>query len=172
MRLLTEILAAATTTSGAENTGGFDPWKMLGIPGAIAAVLTLVTTYGVGVIRPLAVKTPRYWHAGGTTQFSCIVRNRSWFAERTITGLTLVRAPGWLKRTFWPRWKRKPQAAELLIWGGAATPDKKVGKRDEVTLTGELRKGKSPGVYEPSDRARLLAHAGSKSSRSKPLAKT
>jgi hypothetical protein len=84
-------------------------------PRAVLALIG-VATYAVGIIRPLLVKRPRYWHAGETTRLSCIVRNRSFLNERTITALSLVDAPGWLKRTFWPFWKRGAQHPELIVW--------------------------------------------------------
>lgn len=148
----------------------FDPWKTVGIPSAVVAVLTFVTTYGFGVIRPLLVKRPRYWHAGESTRFSCVVRNRSFFADRTITRVSVVKAPGWLKRTFWPRWKRAEQVAEFIPWD-LPDPLPKLSKRDENTLEGELQKTSGSGVYDPGPRYRLLVHAGSRSSRSKGLSK-
>lgn len=168
MRLLTESVVAATTTGTAGAGDGFDPWKVLGIPGAILALFGLAT-YAIGGIRPLSVKHARYWHAGQTTRFSCIVRNRSFLGDRTITALTLVDAPGWVKRTFWPFWKRRAQHPELIVWGLSELPT--LSKRNERTVGGELRKGNVAGVFAPGPRSRLLAHAGSRSSRSKRLEK-
>jgi hypothetical protein len=167
MRLLVEIAAATPTPAGGDTSGGFDPWKLLGIPAAIVAVLTLITTYVLGVIRPLAVKRPRYWHVGSTTRFSCVIRNRSFFRDTTVTEVSLVRAPGWVKRTFWPRWKRKAQVANLIPWDLPAMP--KLGKRDEATLEAGLRKHGLDGAFNPDSNLRLLAHAGSRSSRSTQL---
>jgi hypothetical protein len=165
--MLIEVFAATTTTTGGDN--GFDPWKTLAIPGAVAAVVGLMTSYLVGIIRPLAVKKPRYWHAGDQTRFSCIVRNRSFVNERSVSGLSLVVAPGWFKRTFWPFWKRKPQRADLLLWD---VPDSlKLSKRNEEPIEGEIRKGRTNGIFDPGPRFRLLAHAGSRSSRSRRLKK-
>jgi hypothetical protein len=115
-------------------------------PRAVLALIG-VATYAVGIIRPLLVKRPRYWHAGETTRLSCIVRNRSFLNERTITALSLVDAPGWLKRTFWPFWKRGAQHPELIVWGvsGLAT----LGKRNEGKLEAELRKGNVAGAFDP-----------------------
>jgi hypothetical protein len=170
MQLLSDLLAATTTTTGGDGGGGFDPWKTVGIPSAVVAVFTLVTTYAFGFIRPLVVKLPRYWHVGQATRFSCSVRNRSYSADRTITSMTLFNAPRWLKRTFWPRWKRDPQVAEFIPWGLPA-PLPTLSKRNEETLEGELRQGDVSGVYDPGPRCRLLVHAGSRSSRSKRLKK-
>jgi hypothetical protein len=132
------------------------------------AILGLLA-YGVGIVRPLTVKRPRYWHAGETTQFSCVVRNRSLLNDRTVTALSVVDVPMWLKRTFWPLWKRRPQRPELIVWNipGSVT----LGKRDERTFRGELRRGNVAGTFTPGRRLRLLAHAGSRSSRSKRLKK-
>jgi hypothetical protein len=170
MPLLIDALTAAPTPVGSEDGGGFDAWKLLGIPAAVAAVLGLITTYSVGIIRPLAVRRARYWHAGQATLFSCVVHNRSFFGDRTVTALALVEVPGLLTRIFRPSWKRTPQLAELIPWGlPAALPT--IAKRNQVVLEGELRKGNVAGRYDPAPRIRLLAHAGSRSSRSKRFTK-
>jgi hypothetical protein len=173
--LLTQTLAATTTAAGAGDGGsGLDPRTVLGIPAAVAAVLTILS-YVVGFIRPVSVKKPRYWHAGQeATRFSCVVRNRSLFGDKSIAGVTLVRAPGWWKRTFWPFWKRHPQNADLLPWSVTPNPLPTLSKRNEITIAGELRKATDPdnsGIYDPDGHSGLLAHVGSRSSRWKRLKK-
>jgi hypothetical protein len=168
MRLLTEVIAQTTTTGGADGGGGFD-WEMaLGLPAAISSAIGLAA-YGVGVIRPLSIKRPRYWHTGGTTRLSCIVMNRSLLYDRTVSSLSLVEARGWVKRTFWPFWKRSPQTPRLIVWN--ASGFRTLGKRDEVELKAELHEANVPGTFDPSRRSRLLAHAGSKTSRGARLKK-
>lgn len=168
MQLLTEFFAATTTTTGGVRSSGLDLTAVIGIPAALVALVALVA-YAVGTIRPLLIKQPRYWREEATTRFSCVVRNRSFLTDRTITGLTLVEAPGWLKRTFWPFWTRKPQRDKLLIWDVPKMP--LVGKRDEMIFNGELRESGLPGAYDPGSHSRLLAHAGSRASRSKRVKK-
>jgi hypothetical protein len=169
MQLPTAFVVALTTTTGGTSSGGFDSWTWtVEIPGACVAIIGIVL-YGVGVIKPLAVKRPRYWHVGGTTQFSCIVRNRSFLNDRTVTSLTLVDVPGWVKRTVWPFWKRRPQTPQLVPWN--RTGLRTLGKRDELSVTAELREGTLRGTFTPGPRLRILAHAGSRSSRSKRLKK-
>jgi hypothetical protein len=176
MRPLIELFAQATTTTAASGGSGgalgLGISDYLAIPGAIVALGTILwaALRGVGVIRPLKIKLPRYWHEGGTTtRFSCVIRNRSFFQERTVTSLTLVKPPGWFKRTF-TRWKKHPQHVTLLPWGLPPFPT--LASRNEETIAGELRKGTTQGIYDPESDFRLLAHAGSKTSRPESLEKT
>ncbi|HEX5618489.1 MAG TPA: hypothetical protein VFX51_08725 [Solirubrobacteraceae bacterium] len=164
MRLLIEFAAAATGTDG---TGSTFDW--LKIPGAIVAGLTILS-YIVGVIRPFAVKKCRYWHPQGTTSFSFVVKNRSFLLDRTITGVTVVRAPGWFKRAFWPWWKRRAQQATFVPFG-LPNPLPTVSKRNEVTLQGTLQQSGKEGEYDPTPPYRLLVVGGSRSSRTKRLKK-
>jgi hypothetical protein len=168
MRLLIEVAAATPTPAGGGGGGGLDWTKLIGIPAAVVAILTLVTTYAFAVIHPLAVKQSRYWHTGATTQFSCVVKNRSFFRDTTVTSVSLVIAPGWLKRTFWPWWKRKPQKADLVPWD-LPKPLPTLSKRNETVLEGALRKNAQEGTYDPTPGLLLLAYAGSRASRGKRL---
>jgi hypothetical protein len=88
--------------------------KLIGIPTAVVAVVTLL--YFFGLLRPLAIKQVRYWHAGDVTRFSCSVKNRSRLYEQTLTGIALVEVPGRLPRVL-SRWRRVPQTPSVIPWG-------------------------------------------------------
>lgn len=169
MRLLTEFLAVTSTTQIGTHGGGIDLGTPAEIPPAIVAIIAIVG-YVVGLIRPLGIKKPRYWHEGDTTQFSCSVRNRRLWAARDITQLSIIVLPKLLKRTFSRRWKREAQAATLIPWGVSDLP-KTLGIRNETTFRGELQKGNRSGKYDPEPGARLVAYAGTKASHAHKLRK-
>jgi hypothetical protein len=166
MQLLTRVSLGAihaTMTS--------DDWKLvLGVPGAVLAVVGLLG-HVVGVHRPLAVKTPRYWVTDTATEFSCVIKNRSITSDRTITRFSLILLPSLWHRLRHPRWAASQEAVEIMPWGNDIVEigkgGIKLGKRDERIIIGQLRNGADGAAVQLSNRHRFRAHAGSKSSRSK-----
>lgn len=162
-------LIAAAQVAAAAKDGGTSWTAYVGVPAGIASVIGLVL-YGIGAIRPLAVRKPQYWHQANTTQFSCTVKNRSWLMDRSLTALSLIRIPPLAQRMRHPRWRRQPQYAELVPSGevvaGLTRQSIKLSKRDAIVLTGELLKGGSSGTFDLDPPLRIQAHAGDKRSRS------
>lgn len=168
MPLLTEVAAAAA----AANSGATDWTAYVGVPAAIAAIVGLLF-YGVGALRPMAVKKARYWHQANTTHFSCVVKNRSALMDRSLTRVSIIRVPHALQRARHPRWRRRPQQAELIpagaVFARLTKESMKLSRRDSVAIDGELLKDGRSGVFEVDRRLRIQAHAGEKRSRSRRL---
>lgn len=145
---------------------------IIGIPSAAGVVIGFCL-YFVGVIRPMAIIKPRYWHVEETTQLSCTIKNRKWRQDRTFTRITLVSLPSRFDRKL-GGWRRKPQPAAVVPWGSLLDELKSGGitiaKRDERAFELEIRLPN--GVAEaltPKPNVRIEAWAGSKHSRSKKL---
>src|SRR4051794_40037239 len=151
-------------------TTAFDWTKLIGVPAAVLAFLTLL--YFFGLVRPLAVRQARYWHEGEVTRFSCSVKNRSRVYEHTLTGLALVAVPRRLRRLF-RRWRTVPQTPTVVPWGSTVQAilnnGIKIAKNDQVVVSGELRSPDGRPARVDTIASRLEARAGSKRSRSKPL---
>lgn len=142
----------------------------VGLVAAAGAAVGLLS-YLVGVIRPLGIRKPRYWHAGETTQFSCAIVNRSLLFDRKLERISFVAVPPFWKRAVWPWWRHKPQTAEFMPWGTAvgALKDQPVRltKRESQTLEGEIRTAEGSGTYTLPANVRIQAHAGGKPSRAR-----
>lgn len=160
---------------GADQAAPVSPELAIGIPGAVLALLTMLA-YFVGLIRPIAVRQPRYRQVEGGTEFSCKIKNRSPIYDRTVTGIAIVRLPSRFDRLFSP-WRSLDQSAEVLPWGvqvaQAARDGIAISKRDELSISGELRgPGGSSGVADPEPivpaaAMRIQAFAGKRRSRSR-----
>lgn len=135
-------MISAAITKGAQSTGV--SWTtFIGIPSAIVAALALLS-YFVGLIRPLAIRNPRYWHEANKTQFSCVVVNRSLLFDRDIEAISFIVMPVLRTRLRHPLWRRRPQVAQFAPWGEDIASLRgqplKLTKRERRTLRGEIRK--------------------------------
>jgi hypothetical protein len=153
---------------------GVDWRLLLGIPGAVAAVVTLLL-YVVGTIRPLRITSAHYWHTGDTTQFSFTVKNRSLLFDRELSSVSIFRYPRLAERLRNRAWRSELQRGGYVPFG-ERLPSEQAGrvtvtKHNETTAEGEIRRGTTPGRYELDDRIRLQLYAGSKRSRPRRLVK-
>jgi hypothetical protein len=125
---------AAQTTSSAPDWS-----KLLGIPGAVVAAITLLA-FVVGWIRPVAIKQARYWTSGDDkqhfTELSCRVKNRKVNTDRTLTNLALIHLPSLKHRIRHWRWRRNwvdenPYILQGDINAAFRKDGVKITKRDE-----------------------------------------
>jgi hypothetical protein len=155
-------------------TGSTPDWsKLLGIPAAVVAVITLLA-FAIGFIRPVAIKQARYWTSGvgdqHITELSCRVKNRKINIDRTLTNLALLHIPPLGYRIRHWRWRQDYTDTSPYILKGAifATIRKeggvKVAKRDEWPVRCRILSphGRPLGPAEelPQD-VRLMAYFGS-----------
>nr|QEO74163.1 hypothetical protein [uncultured bacterium] len=117
-------------------------WKLLGVPGAVSAALTVIL-YLVGVIKPVTIPRAEYTTVDGddepVTWLTCVVRNRKFNTDRTLTGLGVVRVPGLLHRMRHPSWwQRHGDDDAYLIFGESvavfANGGITITKRNECTI--------------------------------------
>jgi hypothetical protein len=167
MSMTSSAIAAATQNNG-------PPWAaLIGIPAALVAAIALLS-YFIGMVRPLSVRKPRYWHQAGKTVFSCVVKNRSLLYDRNVDAISFVSLPNFNKRVMRPFWRRHPQSARFLPWGGdvagLATQPLTLTKRQSRTLRGEIRtpSGAEDVITLPAQ-IRIQAHSGGKRSRSRKV---
>jgi hypothetical protein len=145
-------------------------WRLLGIPAAVVALVTLLL-YFVGAIRPLRITSAEYWHTtGASTHFAFTVRNRSFLFDRELSRVSILVYPTRIERIRHPRWRRASQRHGYVPFGVNSSPAKagrtRITKRDDAMLEGEIQQGTTPGRFELDGQVRLQVHAGS--SRSRP----
>ncbi len=144
---------------------------VVGLPPVVVSLFTLVTSYVIGRLRPIKIKVPRYWWEADSTRFSCSVKNRSYFGDVIIGGLPFLLVPRWWRRL--TGWRHAPQLATLVPYGGDVSKmvaeGIKLTKREERSVTGELRDSDGPGRLTVPRRVRVQAQAGSKRSRRRKL---
>jgi len=88
----------------AATDNGFDWTKLIGIPGAVAALIG-IPAYLVGFIHLIAVQGPSYWHDGNCTRMKVAIKNRNLLYDRNLEKIVLYKVPGFLKRTFTRKWR-------------------------------------------------------------------
>jgi hypothetical protein len=83
----------------------------LAIPASIAAVLA-VLAYLLGFLHPVRIKRPRYLvRKDAGPIFTCYVKNRKFYTDRTLTGLILQHVPRF-RRLRW-KWGRVQTATYI-----------------------------------------------------------
>lgn len=167
------LLGILVGQSSVSTSGGGTDWKLiLGIPAAVLAVMGLAA-YIVGWIRPLGIPAAKYWCEDESTKFSCAVRNRSLFGDKTISSLALVDVPPLWRRLRHPRWQHKSQPAQVIPFGAdvakIVSDGVRLTKREERTFKGELRTPTGPRCMVLGGHLRMQAQAGSKRSRRRKL---
>lgn len=168
---MVSIVSLDATAESVVVIANFD-WKfVVALPAVVVALSTLVTSFVIGWVRPIKVKVPRYWWEAHSTRFSCSVKNRSYFGDVTISGLPILLLPRWWRRL--AGWRHSPQRAALIPYGDdvskMVTEGIKLTKREERSLTGELRGSDGPGRLTVPKRVRIQAQAGSRRSRRRTL---
>jgi hypothetical protein len=166
------MLVALCSVAVQSTAAPADPWKPIGIPAAIVAVITLLS-YLVGFIRPVRILQARYWTTGvgrnRVTELSCVVKNRKVNIDRTLTDLALIRVPSIGYRLFHWRWRRHfHDIRAYLLFGNDVAEIKKgnvkIAKRDERRLRCKVR-GPNGHPLQPNERlprnVRLMAYFGS-----------
>jgi hypothetical protein len=144
-------------------------WKLIAaIPGGVLTSIGVITLV-VGAIRPLKITSASYLLVDHTTQFSCMVRNKSFFYDRQVR-LSIITYPVFWERVKHPRWRAKAIAepyAPFLDTTDSSTRSFpiKLTKREECTIEGGIRKGATEGSFELGERIRIQAHAGKRRSR-------
>ena len=159
----------AVAAAAADN--GFDWTKLIGLIGIPAAILALATLV-VGVIHPIAVQKPRYWHDGGNTRISLAIKNRSPAYDRNVERIVIYKVPGFWKRTFTRKWRSQPTSVSFIPWGDL--PSVKVpttlGKRTEREFEFELRTPDGRSASFSIDKTyRVEAKSGKRRSRGKKI---
>ena len=148
---------------------GFDWAKLLG---GITAGITILS-YGVGVVRPIALQQSRYRHDGVGTYVTVVVKNRSLLFDRNVQRIFLYRVPGLFKRAFQRNHGKSNHPAKFVPWGDALpTVDNalKLSKRESKEIEFELRN--SVGIPQHIDlekTIRIGAKSGARRSRSKRI---
>ncbi len=153
----------------ASATGGesFDFGTMLGIPSAVVAVLTLLS-YFVGLIRPVAIRKPRYWTTGSgadrRTDLTAGVRNRKLRIDRELSGFAIVHVPRLRHRLRHPLWRKDyVDPRPYLPWGAQISKilagGMTVEKRNERNVRCELRPPLQAEERLPQD-VRVMAWLG------------
>lgn len=151
-------------TSGTLATSTAEWTLYIGIPAAVVAA-ALILGRLAGLIHPVSVKKAKYWHVDQTTGFSCVVKNNSFFNDRTIDSLAFIRVPGRFKRTFRRFWRRTPELDPYQPFYVSVTLPLTLSKRNEQKVQGEMRTSAGSAALTPDTRTRIEAHAGSKRSR-------
>jgi hypothetical protein len=165
--LITMLADTAATTSG------FDWTKIIGIPGGIAAVITVITTFN-GIRHPIAVKKPAYWHDHNNTRMKFTVRNRRFLFDTTVDSVIIARAPGLFKRLFTKNWQTGSVPVSFVPFGDAvprANAPIKLTKRQEQQVQIELRTNLAEPAPELTieDGVRIWVGSGSHFSRTKKI---
>jgi hypothetical protein len=143
----TRAVFGVTLSASAAGKGGFGLAGALGIPAAVVAALTLLS-YLVGLIRPIAIRKPRYWTTGSgadrRTDLTVGVKNRKYRTDRQLSKFAVVHVPRLRKRLRHPRWRKNyVDQQPYLPWGdliaeiGAGKVT--VEKRNEHVINCELR---------------------------------
>jgi hypothetical protein len=164
-------MSVSAAIAASAQSQGISWTTFIGIPAAIVAALALLS-YFVGLVRPLAIRKPRYWHEARGTKFSCVVVNRSLLFDRNIEAISFIVMPILRTRLRHPFWRRKPQLAQFAPWGediaSLQGQPMKLTKRERRTLRGEIRKpGGSEEKVTLQAQVRIQAHSGDKRSRSR-----
>jgi hypothetical protein len=110
---MSAVMLAATAAADS----GFDWTKLIPIPAAIVAILGLAAVIN-GIIHPVSVQGPIYWHAVGATHMKMTVKNRLQVFDRSIGAIVFYKAPnGFLARTFRRKWRKKPSSLPYAPFG-------------------------------------------------------
>jgi hypothetical protein len=157
------IHAAAASEGGGVDLVTIVGWG-IGLLGGAGVLL-----YLVGLLRPFKVVDATWRRTAQGVEFSCFLRNRSVYIDRTVTALALVEQPASRFERAFGGWRKhwRPATIQLVspVHDEIRNGTMKISKHDERPVRGLLL-DRADQPAEPPPRTRVEAHAGSKRSRS------